>query len=70
MTFAAYLSNIEAQTGVSPDDFIRLATEKGLTKPGTKATAITDWLKAEYNLGHGHAMAIYKLLKERGGLSN
>jgi hypothetical protein len=41
---------------------------RGLTKPGTKATAITDWLKAEYGLGHGHAMAIVKLLKDKGGL--
>ena len=68
MSFAAYLTNIEAQTGVSPDEFIRLATEKGFTKPGTKATPITDWLKADYGLGHGHAMAIDKLLRERGGL--
>ena len=70
MTFAAYLSNIEKQTGVSPDEFIRLATEKGFTRSGTKATPITDWLKADYGLGHGHAMAIVKLLKERGGLTN
>ena len=70
MSFAAYLTNIEKQTGVSPDEFIRLATEKGFTKPGTKATPITDWLKADYGLGHGHAMAIVKLLKERGGLTN
>ncbi|CAN7305768.1 DUF4287 domain-containing protein [Devosia sp. LjRoot3] len=70
MTFAAYLSNIEKQTGVSPDEFIRLATEKGFTKAGTKATAITDWLKADYGLGHGHAMAVYKPLKEQGGLTN
>lgn len=69
MTFAAYLANIEKQTGVSPDAFIRLAQDKGLTAPGTKATQITDWLKADYKLGHGHAMAIYKLLKEKGGLT-
>ena len=68
MSFAAYLTNIQAQTGVSPDEFIRLATEKGFTRPGTKATPITDWLKADYGLGHGHAMAIVKLLRERGGL--
>ena len=68
MSFQAYLDNIEKQTGVSPEGFIKLATEKGLTKPGTKATAITDWLKADYQLGHGHAMAIVKLLKERAGL--
>ena len=68
MSFQAYLDNIQKQTGVSPDEFVRLATEKGLTQPGTKATQITDWLKADYGLGHGHAMAIVKLLKERGGL--
>jgi hypothetical protein len=65
MTFQAYLDNIQKQTGLSPDDFVRLATERGFTKPGTKATQITDWLKADYKLGHGHAMAIVKLLKDR-----
>ena len=65
MTFRTYLDNIEKQTGVSPDGFVKLATLKGFTKPGTKATEITDWLKADYKLGHGHAMAIVKLLKDR-----
>ena len=69
MSFQAYLDNIEKQTGVSPDEFIRLAIDKGFTQAGTKATVITDWLKAEYGLGHGHAMAIVKLLRERGGLT-
>ena len=69
MSFQAYLDNIEKQTGVTPDGFIRLATQKGFTAPGTKATPITDWLKTEYGLGHGHAMAIVKLLRERGGLT-
>jgi hypothetical protein len=69
MSFQAYLDNIEKQTGVTPDEFIRLATVRGFTQPGTKATPITDWLKADYSLGHGHAMAIVKLLRERGGLS-
>lgn len=68
MTFQAYLDNIQKQTGVTPDEFIVLATGKGLTQSGTKATQITDWLKAEYGLGHGHAMAIVKLLKDRAGL--
>ena len=69
MSFQAYLDKIEKQTGVTPEGFIRLATEKGFTRPGTKATPITDWLKAEYGLGHGHAMAIVKLLRDRGVLS-
>ena len=69
MSFQAYLTNIEKQTGVTPDQFVELATAKGLTRPGAKATDITDWLKAEYGLGHGHAMAIVKLLRDRGVLS-
>lgn len=68
MTFQAYLDNIEKQTGVKPADWVKLATKAGHTKPGTKATAITDWLKADYKLGHGHAMAIVKLLKDKGAL--
>lgn len=68
MTFQAYLDNIQKQTGVTPDEWIALATARGFTKTGTKATQITDWLKADYQLGHGHAMAIVKLLKDRAGL--
>ncbi len=33
MTFQAYLDNIEKQTGIGPDAFIKLATDKGFTKP-------------------------------------
>jgi hypothetical protein len=68
MTFQAYIDNIEKQTGVSAADWPKLAKAKGLLAPGTKATAITDWLKAEYGLGHGHAMAIVKLLRDKGVL--
>jgi hypothetical protein len=70
MTFQAYLDNIEKQTGVTPDEWMKLATKKGFTGPGTKATQITDWLKADYKLGHGHAMAIVKLLKDRGAMTS
>lgn len=68
MSFQAYLDTIERQTGKSPADLRRLAEEKGFTAngtldPGTKATAITDWLKADLGIGHGHAMAVYALLK-------
>jgi len=31
--------------------------------PGVKAGAIVQWLKDDFGLGHGHAMAIYALLK-------
>lgn len=38
-------------------------TQNGKIKSEVKATQITDWLKEEFELGHGHAMAIYALLK-------
>jgi hypothetical protein len=69
MTFQAYIDNIEKQTGVGAAEWPKLAKAKGLTKPGTKATQITDWLRADYGLGHGHAMAIVKLLRDTGALS-
>ncbi|MCQ6960661.1 DUF4287 domain-containing protein [Mucilaginibacter aquariorum] len=43
-----------------------MAEEKGFTKNGeltAKAGDVTNWLKADFELGHGHAMAIYALLK-------
>lgn len=67
MSFQAYLDTIEKKTGKSPDDFYRMAEEKGLMdgtllKPAVKAGQIVSWLKAEFGLGHGHSMAIYALL--------
>ena len=68
MSFQGYLDNIQAKTGKTPADFRALAAEKGFTegaglKPGVKAGEIVAWLKADYGLGHGHAMAIVALLK-------
>jgi hypothetical protein len=68
MSFQAYIDNIKTKTGKSPDDFRKLGEkkgflEKGKIKPAIKATQITDWLKEEFGLGHGHAMAIYATFK-------
>jgi hypothetical protein len=68
MSFQAYLNNIKTKTGKSPADFRTLAEQKGFTqngslKPTTKAGDIVKWLKDDFELGHGHAMAIYALLK-------
>jgi len=56
--FQSYLDNIKAKTGKTPDDFRALAQKKGLTKPGTKTGEVIAWLKSDFELGHGHAMAI------------
>ncbi len=61
MSFQAYLDNIQKKTGKSPDDFKKIAAEKGLLAPGVKAGEIVAWLKEDFGLGHGHAMAIYAL---------
>jgi hypothetical protein len=67
MSFQAYLDNIEVKTGKSAKDLAKLADEKGLSddgklKPEVKAGQVVAWLKEEFSLGHGHAMAIYALL--------
>jgi Domain of unknown function (DUF4287) len=68
MSFQAYINNIKAKTGKGPDDFRELARQQGFVengqiKAGIKAGEIVKWLKAEFALGHGHAMAVYALLK-------
>ncbi|PSR56487.1 DUF4287 domain-containing protein [Adhaeribacter arboris] len=68
MSFQAYLTNIKTKTGKEPEDFKVIAEQKGFTqngklKPEKKAGEIVQWLKEDFELGHGHAMAIYALLK-------
>ena len=68
MSFQAYLDNVEAKTGKSADDLKAIAIEKRLADgnglaPGVKATAIVDWLKSDFDLGHGHAMSIVAYIK-------
>lgn len=63
MSFQAYLDNIQTKTGKSPEDFKKLAEEKGFLKPGVKASEIVAWLKLDFGLGKGYAMAIYALFK-------
>lgn len=68
MSFQAYLDNVYAKTGKTPEDFVKLAESKGFLvdgkiADGAKATQITDWLKSDFELGHGHAMSIYAYFK-------
>ena len=60
MSFQAYLDNIRAKTGKGPEEFHALAQARGLLAPGVKASAVAAWLKADFGLGQGHAMAIYE----------
>ena len=68
MSFQAYLDNVEAKTGKSAEALKAIAIDKGLADanglaPGVKPGAVIDWLKRDYDLGHGHAMAIVAYIK-------
>ena len=63
MSFQAYLDNIEAKTGKTPNEFIELARAKGYDQPDVKAGVIVAWLKEEFGLGRGHAMALVYVIK-------
>jgi type IV secretory pathway TrbD component len=68
MSYQAYLDAVEAKTGKSMEVLVALARDRGFADAGglaagVKATQITDWLKADFGLGHGHAMAMVAYLK-------
>ena len=63
MSFQAYLDAIEKQIGKTPQELLDLATERGFG-PDTKAGVIVDWLKADFGLGHGHAMAFTQVVRK------
>jgi hypothetical protein len=54
LTYKAYIDNIKAKTGKTPEEYRKMARQKGLTKYGE----LLKWLKGECGLGHGHANAI------------
>ncbi len=62
MSFQAYLDAIEKQTGRTPRELVAIAKERGYDD-STKAGEIVDWLKQDYGLGRGHAMALVHVIK-------
>jgi uncharacterized protein DUF4287/uncharacterized protein DUF5655 len=66
MSFQAYIDNIKTKTGMTPGDFKRAAESEGMLRPGVKTGEIAAWLKGDYDLGRGHAMAIVLTLKSGG----
>lgn len=69
MSFQAYLDNIEKKTGKTPNEFITLAKLKGFSAD-TKSGEIVAWLKADFGIGHGHAMAIVHVIKKGSAISD
>jgi hypothetical protein len=64
MSFQAYLDKIEEKTGVTPRELVERAKARGYDAAGVKAGVICDWLKEDYDLGRGHAMALVHVIKK------
>ncbi len=69
MSFQAYLDNIEKKTGKTPAEIIDASKAAGFNAE-SKAGDIATWLKTEYELGHGHAMALVHVIKHGTKLDN
>ncbi|MPV35673.1 DUF4287 domain-containing protein [Georgenia subflava] len=68
MSFQAYLDTIEDRTGLTPRQLLEIARTKGLDQPGAKAGDVVTWFKDDYDLGRGHAMAMWHVVKNGPGI--
>jgi len=66
MSFQAYLDNIRARTGKSPEDLKALAVKAGVFRADMKASELVAWLKKDFDLGHGYSMSIWAVFKNKG----
>jgi hypothetical protein len=62
MSYQAYLDAVEAKTGKTPQQLLDEARSRGYGSD-SKAAAVLDWLKEDYGVGRGHAMALFGVLK-------
>lgn len=62
MSYQAYLDAVEAKTGKTPQQLLDEARGRGFG-PDSKAAPVVEWLKEDYGLGRGHAMALFGVLK-------
>ncbi|WP_238017146.1 DUF4287 domain-containing protein [Dactylosporangium sp. AC04546] len=63
MSFQAYLDAIETKTGRTPRELLADAAGRGFEGPAVKAGDVIAWLKEDYGLGRGHAMALVHVIK-------
>lgn len=69
MSFQAYLDAIEAKTGKTPAELLGVAADRGYG-PDTKPAVVVDWLKSDYGVGRGHAMAFVHVLRNGPTISD
>ena len=66
MSFQAYLDNIRAKTGKTPEQLKAAAVKAGIFKADMTASVLVAWLKKEFDLGLGHSMAVWAVFKDKG----
>lgn len=66
MSFQAYIDNVQAKTGKTPEQLKDAAEKAGVYHTDMKATELIDFLAKEYDLGRGHSMAIWAVFKSNG----
>lgn len=70
MSFQAYLDAVETKTGKTPRVLVEEAKSRGYDAADVKAGVIVDWLKEEYGVGRGHAMAMVHVIKKGPQISS
>ena len=69
MSFQAYLDALETKTGKTPQELLDEAHDKGFGTD-TKAGVVCEWLKDDYGVGRGHAMAFVHVLTKGPEISD
>jgi hypothetical protein len=69
MSYQAYLDAIEKKTGKTPEELLAEAAARGFT-PQCKASDFAVWLKDDHDVGRGHAMALFGVLKNGARISD
>ena len=62
--------NMGEGPGKTPRELVTLARELGYDEPSTKAGVIVDWLKRDFDLGRGHAMALVQVIKNGASIGS
>jgi len=58
-----YLAVIQQKTGKSVAELAEMAETKGYGGIDVKPALVMAWIKEEFHLGHGHAMALMHAIK-------
>ena len=66
MSFQAYIDNIKAKTGKTPEELKVAAEQAGIFNYNMKAGDLVKFLNESFDLGHGHSMAIWAYFKQQG----